>query len=394
MENISNIFSKYIESEKYQGIEWIIEKNEKEYSGCLGFLNLEKKNKLKVNSFYRIWSMTKPIISIVILQMIEENKLNFDDPINLFLPIFDNLKVLEKKSNSIKQIKNVEKIPSVKDLLLHTAGFSYNFLGDIVGREYHKVGLFYSEETTLEEEINTLSKIPLLYEPGTRWVYSVSVDVLARIIEVITGTSLEFQLQKRIFEPLGMSDTSFSINKNKEKDLMTSYHYDNISNKLIYPNMNPRYISNYGYPLNNKNYARGGIGLYSTAKDYLIFAKMLKTGMSKLNQEIISFDMLRQATQNQISLSFLPFEIKNFDISNLEENIFNQYGWGYGFRVLLKDQKYGTKGEFGWGGAASTFFLVDPKNSISAVLMTQVFQGDPNLQKEFYEFIYSNIQSL
>ncbi len=391
MENISALFKHYIDSQKYQGIEWIIQKNEKKYFGSLGYLNIENKIKLTENTIYRIWSMTKPIISIVILQMVEEKVLKFNDPINLFLPIFNNLRVLNENSNSITDIKQLKKMPTIKDLLLHTAGFSYNFLGDIIAEEYHKAELFYSEDTTLEQEINTLANIPLLYEPGSRWVYSVSVDVLARIIEVVSGTSLEVQLKKRIFEPLEMNNTSFSLSKKNQNKLMTSYHYDNSKKKLIKPDVNRRYISNYGYPINNVNFARGGIGLYSTAKDYLIFANMLQTGSSIDKKIIISSNLLNEACQNQVSSLFLPFEIKNFDIKKLEENLFESYGWGYGFRVLLNGKKYGNEGEFGWGGAASTFFLIDRKKCISAVLMTQVFQGDQNLQKDFYNFIYSHL---
>tara|TARA_Y100001935_G_C17287366_1_gene501161 strand:+ start:245 stop:1417 length:1173 start_codon:yes stop_codon:yes gene_type:complete len=390
MENLPRILETYIESKKFPGIEWIIKLDEKKYSGSIGYLNLENKEKLNANCSYRIWSMTKPIISIVILQLIEEKKIKFEDPINLYLPSFNNLKVLKENAKSIEDIKNVENNPTIKDLLLHTAGFSYNFLGDIIAEEYHNIGLFYSNETTLEKEIDTLSNIPLLYEPGTRWVYSVSVDILARIIEVVENTSLEFQLKKRIFDPLEMHNTGFSINVNNQK-LMKSYHYNNVNKKLVKPDVNPRYISNYGYPINGKNFARGGIGLFSTANDYLLFADMLQTGLSQKGEKIISIEMLKNATQNQISKSFLPYQIKNFDIKVLDENVFEPYGWGYGFRVHLQNNKFNNKGEFGWGGAANTYFLVDPKYKLSAVLMTQVFQGDPNLHKDFYNYIYSQL---
>ena len=390
MENLPRILETYIESKKFPGIEWIIKLDEKKYSGSIGYLNLENKEKLNANCSYRIWSMTKPIISIVILQLIEEKKIKFEDPINLYLPSFNNLKVLKENAKSIEDIKNVENNPTIKDLLLHTAGFSYNFLGDIIAEEYHNIGLFYSNETTLEKEIDTLSNIPLLYEPGTRWVYSVSVDILARIIEVVENTSLEFQLKKRIFDPLEMHNTGFSINVNNQK-LMKSYHYNNVNKKLVKPDVNPRYISNYGYPINGKNFARGGIGLFSTANDYLLFADMLQTGLSQKGEKIISIEMLKNATQNQISKSFLPYQIKNFDIKVLDENVFDPYGWGYGFRIHLQNNKFNNKGEFGWGGAANTYFLVDPKYKLSAVLMTQVFQGDPNLHKDFYNYIYSQL---
>ena len=118
---------------------------------------------------------------------------------------------------------------------------------------------------------------------------------------------------------------------------------------------------------------------------------MLHTGLSESGIKIISFNILEEATQNQIPLSFLPFEIKNFDINQLDENLLDSYGWGYGFRVKIKNDEFKNSGEFGWSGAASTFFLVDRKKSISAVLMTQVFQGDFNLHKDFYNYIYSHI---
>ena len=390
MDQFSRLLSSYIEKEEFPGVEWIIKHKKNKYSGSVGYLDLENKNKIQENTIYRIWSMTKPIISIAILQLIEEKKISFNDPINLFLPKFNDLKVLTENSNSIEENKKVKKYPTIKDLLLHTAGFSYNFLGDIIAEQYHKVGLFYSEDTTLEEEINTLANIPLLYEPGTKWNYSVSVDILARIIEVVESSTLENQLVERIFKPLQMENTSFSIKMDTNK-LMKSYHFDMFNKKLVTPDVNNRYISNYGYPVNNKNFARGGIGLYSTANDYLAFADMLKTGISNNGEKIISAEMLNNATRNQISKSFLPFEIKNFDVEILEENSFKHYGWGYGFRVLLSENKFMNKGEFGWGGAASTFFLVDPKNSISAVLMTQVFQGNLNLHNDFYNFVYSKI---
>ena len=390
MNNIFSLLEKYIHSNKFHALEWIIQHKENKYTGCIGSYNLEK-DKLINNSIYRIWSMTKPIISIVILQLIEEKKINITDPINKFLPIFNDLKVLKENAKTIYETKNIIQYPTIQNLLLHTAGFSYNFLDDLIGEEYHNVGLFYSNENTLEDEIKILSKVPLLYEPGTRWVYSVSIDILARIIEVVENNSLQDVLKKRIFQPLEMHNTGFSLNKDQQKKLVKSYHYETPANRLVSPDVNPRYISNYGYPVQSESFARGGIGLYSTPEDYLSFANMLHTGLSKKGERIISFDMLELATQNQISQSFLPFEIKNFDINQLDENVFESYGWGYGFRVNMKNTKFDNVGEFGWGGAASTYFIVDRKNSISAVLMTQVFQGDVSLQKDFYNYIYSQI---
>jgi len=395
MENVFSKIQEHIDNGLYQGLEWKINYKKNIFQGKIGYSDLTTKSLVKENSIYRIWSMTKPIISIVILQLIEEKKIKFEDSLNYFLPVFNDLKVLKKDFNSIHDVENVKNMPTIKNLLLHTAGFSYNFLGDIIGEKYHQVGLFHSEKTTLEEEIDLLATIPLLYEPEKKWVYSVSIDILARIIEVVTGNTLQEELKKRIFKPLGMIDTGFIINEENNYRLMKSYHYDSIKKKLIDPLTHPRKISNYGYPADRTTFARGGIGLFSTVNDYSKFAQMLLSGKAENNQIIISNTMLKLATTNQISSAFLPYEIKNFDLKKIDENLFEPYGFGYGFRVMMNLQnkiEFGSIGEFGWGGAASTFFLVDPSNDLTAVLMTQVFEGDPILLKDFIKIIYKNLE--
>jgi len=394
MQNLQKIIDQHVNDGLYPGVEWKINHKGKIFKGKSGCLSLEEKRPIATNTIYRIWSMTKPIISIVILQMIQEKKIKFEDELSLFLPQFSNIKVLKNIKANIEDVVNIKKQPTIKDLLMHTAGFSYNFLGDPIGEQYHRLGLFCSENTSLEEEINLLSKIPLLYEPSTNWVYSVSVDILARIIEVVSGFTLQDQLKKRIFDPLEMYNTGFSLSSSNKLNLMSSYHYDNVNNILIESNTHPRKIANYDYPINNKNYSRGGIGLYSTLDDYSNFAEMLLTGKTIYGETILSSELLKQATTNQLSEFLLPFEIKNFDIEKLEENVFEPYGWGLGFRVMIDINKangIGSIGEFGWGGAASTYFLVDPKNDLTAVLMTQVFEGSPTLSKDFVSNIYSNI---
>lgn len=399
MKEINSIINHHIKNGLYPGVEWkIIHKNET-YQGKAGVLNLSSKENIHNNSFYRIWSMTKPIISVVILQLLEEKKIKLENFIVDYLPQFSKLKVLSNKQASISDVVDIKKIPTIKDLLLHTAGFSYNFMDDPVGKEYHREGLFNSSDTTLEEEINLLSTLPLLYEPSTHWVYSVSVDVLARIIEVVTGSTLQEELKKRIFVPLNMQDTGFSITKENLPRLMTSYQYDAVKNQLVEPIINSRKIASYGYPTNKKNYARGGIGLFSTIDDYTKFAQMLLTGKTQKKEIILSKQMLATATKNHLPSSFLPYEIKNFDVEELEENEFEPYGFGLGFRVMIDPQQYygidnvgGSVGEFGWAGAASTYFLVDPKNDLIAVLMTQVFEGDAILKKNFVKNIFKNIK--
>jgi len=394
MHNLKNLFTQHIDAGLYPGVEWKIIHQNSIFEGRLGYLDFSSKKSLGTNSLYRIWSMTKPVISVVILQLIEEKKIKLDDIITEYLPQFKNLKVLKTRDSNISDTVHIKNIPTIKDLLLHTAGFSYNFLGDAVAKEYDRVGLFHSNNTTLEDEINLLSTLPLLCQPSTEWVYSVAVDVLARIIEVITKEKLQSVLEKRIFQPLEMIDTSFMLDPSKLDRLMTSYEFDPLHKKLNDPSENTQKIGGYGYPTNSATYARGGHGLFSSLEDYSKFAQMLLTGKTKTGEIIISQSMLSLATTNHLSSSFFPLEIKNFDVDVLEENDLEPYGWGLGFRVMMDIDKIngiGSIGEFGWAGAAATYFLVDPKNDLTAVLMTQVLGAENILKKDFVKTIYQNL---
>ena len=395
MKDLHQKFQKFIDNGLYQGAEWKINHRGNIFEGTVGYSDLSKPSLLQRNSIYRIWSMTKPIVSVAILQLIDEKKLALEDPLNLYLPIFDNLKVLKNESSDIDDTKDLNRMPTIKDLLLHTAGFSYGFLGDEVGREYERKKLFLSDTSSLEEEINILSTCPLLFEPSKKWRYSVSVDVLGRIVEVITKDKLQNILEKKIFKPLEMNDTGFRVDKKNYHRLVTSYEY-NLEKKLLSEIENQK-IGFYGYPLNNANYARGGHGLYSSLSDYSIFANMLLTGKSQSGKVILSEKILKLATSNFLNKSYFPLEIAipgNENNKNTENDL-EPYGWGLGFRVLLdleKSSNIGAIGEFGWAGAAATYFLVDPINNLSAVLMTQVLGAMPDLQKTFRKVIYSSIK--
>ena len=396
MKNLKTIVDKHIQNGLYPCAQWKIIHQNNVHEGKLGFLDIESRAPIVENTLYRIWSMTKPIVSIVALQLIDENKIKLNDPITKYLPQFSNLKVLKNIDSDISDLIDINKMPTIKDLLSHTAGFSYNFLGDSLAKEYDRVGLFHSETTTLEEEINLLSTLPLLYQPGTRWVYSVSVDVLARIIEIVTKGTLQSELQKRIFEPLDMNDTAFIVDQKNNNRLMEQYEFDSLKKKIHRPIDKKQYISGVGYPTNKSSYARGGHGLFSTLEDYSKFAQMLLTGKTKLGEVIISQSILSQATTNHLDNQLLPLEIKNFDVEVLEENGLASYGWGLGFRVMIDLNKapdgLGSIREFGWAGAAATYFLVDPKNDLTAVLMTQVLGADNILQKDFFKEIYKNLK--
>ena len=395
MDELNHIFQEYINQGKYPGIQWKIIHKKTNYEGKVGYKNLDTKENIQDDTLYRIWSMTKPIIAIAAMQLVEKDSMQLDDPINSYLPEFTDLQVLKREEEIITNTIQLEKQPTIKDLLLHTAGFSYNFLADPVGKEYDQIKLFNSSTSSLEEEVRLLAKIPLLYQPSSNWRYSVSMDVLGRILEVIMETPLQDILKNQIFLPLGMHDTDFYISETNTSRLMQSYEYNHLENKLTELILDSQKIGTYGYPLHNKNYARGGHGLYSTIKDYILFAEMLHSGKSKEGREIINKDTIDYMTTNLLNPSFFPIEIASVGTVK-DQNYVNDldpYGWGLGFRTLMdltRNNNLGTKGEFGWAGAASTYFLVDSKKEISAALMTQVLNGDPSLKNHFYKFIYTH----
>ena len=398
MKELNSIFEKHVETGHCPGVEWKIIVNEEISQGTTGFMNIDTQELVQENSIYRIWSMTKPIIAIAMMQLIEEKLINLDDPINSFIPEFSNLKVLKKVTSSINELVDLKKIPTIKDLFLHTAGFSYNFLADPVGMEYDVIKLFNSGNTTLEEEINLLSKIPLLFQPSTNWRYSVSMDVMGRIIEIVTKKSLQSILHEKIFNPIGMSETSFSVPQDKINRIMSSYEFSQNDSKLTNHVFDHQKIGNYSYPHDkNKTYARGGHGLFSTPYDYSLFAQMLLTGKTADGTEILKFETVKEMTKNHLDSSLLPIEILSVGTIKYKDyvNDLNAYGWGLGFRILIdlnKANNIGSLGEFGWAGAASTYFLVDPKNDLTAILMTQVLNADPKIKNDFVKTIYNNLK--
>ena len=220
---LNNLLSKYVDQGFFPGVQWQINIEDDVYAGKYGLNNIDTKQEVFDNSIYRIWSMTKPIVAIAALKLVEEKKITLDDPITEYLPEFNGLQVMAREDGNVEDVEKIIQYPTIRDLFLHTAGFSYNFLADPVGKQYDQLRLFNSDTTTLEEEIKILAKAPLLFQPQTSWRYSVSMDVLARIVEIVRGNSLQSVLQREIFEPLNMSDTAFTVSSENQHKVMASY---------------------------------------------------------------------------------------------------------------------------------------------------------------------------
>ncbi|HZV64243.1 MAG TPA: serine hydrolase domain-containing protein [Telluria sp.] len=345
-----------------------------------GYRDLARHDKLARDAIFRIYSMTKTVTAAAVLTLMEEGKLTLDDPIGKHLPEFADMVVLTGGTADAPQTRPVKNPITIRQLLTHTPGFAvYGKPTDAVNILFDRAALSASPD--LKEYARRLARLPLAHEPGEQFHYDgVPTQLLARLVEVLSGMPFDRYLQTRIFSPLGMADTGFSVPPAKRARIadMTTTDRDG---KLAPPA--PGMVAAAGEQLNP--YFSGAGGLYSTAADYARFAQMLLNGgqldgASILGRKTVELMMQNHLTQlNPPVTEFSPAE-----------------GFGLGGSVLLdvaRRGRLGSAGAFGWSGAASTYYTVDPKEQLVAILMMQHLpQGLPNdppkLSVKFYNLVY------
>mgnify|MGYP006137306319 FL=1 len=363
---IKKIADSYVEKELFSGIEWLAEKSGKTIlSGKSGYQKFEDKTPIPNNAIYRIYSMTKPVTAVLALKLIEKGMLRLYDPVSAFIPSFENLKVLRLDGTT----ENISRPMNIEDLLTHRSGLTYDFLlGCHVAPLYSAQDISDDGSKNLEEKCESLSQLPLAYQPGERFNYSVSLDVLARIIEIVSGKDFHKILEEEIFEPLGMKDTGFGVREENTSRLMSTYGASNFKeimnarpHELIETNVDDHNPHNKG-----DSFQRGGTGLFSTTQDYLSFARMLLTGKSQTGEIILSRNMINFMRINRIPKAQLPLMLGPLPLVG--------YGWNLAGRIVLDRGKLMSltgENEFGWAGAASTYFWGDPDEDLVGLIMTQ-----------------------
>jgi CubicO group peptidase (beta-lactamase class C family) len=336
---------------------------------AFGFQDVEKQTPMKTDSIFRIASMTKPVTSVAIMMLYEEGKLFLSDPVSKFIPAFKGTMVLEDG----KPVPARRAI-TVRDLLSHRSGLTYGFLnGGAVGGGYRKNGVtdgLTQTPMTLEEGINKLAAEPLLSQPGAAFNYSLSTDVLGRIVEVASGKPLNVFMRDHVFKPLKMVDTDFSVPESKWSRFVTVYSPDGKGG--IRPMTDPETFGNanfspWAYYKEGKTYFSGGAGLASTASDYSRFANMLLNGGALDGARLLSPKTIEMMTISHTSELTPPLQLLGPGVN-----------FGLGFRVvtdLAATQTLGSNGLYGWSGIYGTFFWVDPKEKLVAVMMVQRYPG-------------------
>jgi CubicO group peptidase (beta-lactamase class C family) len=341
------------------------------YLKAIGFQDRENQVPMKTNSIFRIMSMTKPIVSVAAMMLVEEGKLQLLDPVSVYLPEFKDLQVGVEKVNPATgspelSLEPVQREMTVQDLMRHTSGLTYGTMGKSLVKQTYNDAKLFDQSQTLAEVVSKLSKLPLAYQPGTTWDYGMSADVLGRIIEVVSGVSLDQFIADRIVKPIGLVDTGFYVSEEKLERLAEP-QIDAATGKR--PPM-------WGVS-KRPNLMLGGLGLVSTAPDYARFAQMMLNGGELNGVRLLSPRTVAFMTSDHLppGIAFSPVTQKGFYAQAVAPTPEDGQGFGLGFAVRNQAGRNplpGSPGEFYWVGAYGTAFWVDPKEKLIAVFMVQL----------------------
>jgi len=328
-----------------------------------GMMDREAAKPMQPDALFRICSMTKPITSVAAMMLYEEGKFLLDDPVSKYLPEFKNMKVLVKPASGEPYSIPAKNEITIRDLLRHTSGITYQWNGDL-GAAYEKAGVasgLLQYDGTIADSTKALAGVPLLFNPGERFEYSLGVDVVGRLVEVLSGQPLDQFFRTRIFDPLGMKDTYFYPPDNKLDRLTTAYTYYDGKGLSRFPDTPIRegsFVYSADYPSKGpKKLFSGGAGLVSTAMDYARFCQMMLDGGTAGNTRLLSRKTVELMTHDQLG------------------KIGPDQGFGIGFGIEgVKSplDELGSVGEYSWGGFFYTTFTIDPKEQMIVIFMAQL----------------------
>jgi CubicO group peptidase (beta-lactamase class C family) len=349
----------------------------------LGMMDREAGKAMQPDAMFRICSMTKPITSVAVMMLYEEGRFLLEDPVSKYLPEFRNPKVLVKPASGEPYSIPATKEITVRDLLRHTSGITYQWNGDL-GPMYESAGVasgLLQYEGTIGDSVKHLAAQPLLFNPGSRFEYSLGVDVLGRLVEVLSGKPLDEFFRTRIFEPLGMKDTYFFPPDNKLDRLAAAYTYSADKGLNRFPDTPIKegaFVYSADYPTRGpKKLFSGGAGLVSSAMDYARFCQMMLDGGKAGSTRLLSRKTVELMTHDQLG------------------KIDPEQGFGLGFGIEgVKEpmSELGSVGEYNWGGFFYTGFTIDPKEQMIVVFMAQLHPtGDLALDREVNVLAYQAI---
>lgn len=352
-----------------------------------GLRDVEAGTPVTDDTVFRIYSMTKPVTSVALMTLYEQGCFQLDDPIGRHIPELAELQVFADGDEHDYTTVPAERPVTVRDLLTHTAGFTYGFMqAHPVDALYRARGIGGVASTgTLADMVRELGELPLLFQPGARWSYSVATDVCGHLIERLSGKPLDAFLRETILDPLGMDDTDFFVREENHERFAACYEREGDGFRLIDDPATSPFLA-------RPDFLAGGGGLVSTAGDYLRFCQMVLGG-GELNGERI----LGRKTLSLMRMNHLP---TGDDLASMGQAVFSEtrydgIGFGLGWSVVLdpaRAQVSGSIGELAWGGLASTCFWIDPDEDLAVIFLTQLVPSSSwPIRRELRALVYQAI---
>src|SRR5215211_1425649 len=382
---IDRHFARYVEDGRLPG--WLVlvsRRGRVAHLSACGRRDLEAELPVEVGTRFRIYSMTKPVTAVAAMQLYEEGAFSLKDPVAEFIPSFADVRVYQDGPASAVRTEPATRPALIWHLLTHTAGLTYGFhYAHPVDELYRAAGSEWAppEGKDLAECCDLWAGLPLLFEPGSEWNYSVASDVLGRVVEVVSGQPLDEYLDEHIFGPLGMADTGFWVEEAAQGELAALY--------AAAGGGTARHDQMGGRALTRPACLDGGGGLVSTAADYHRFTQALLNGGELDGARILGSRTLAYMVRNHLPGGA---DLETFGRRLFAETTFDGVGYGLGLGVLLDpvaNKVLSSAGEFAWGGAASTFFFIDPAERVTAIFLTQLMPSSTYpLRSELRQLVY------
>lgn len=382
LQRINTKMQDYVDNKNVPGFITLIARKGQviHYETC-GQRDVEHGLPMEKDTIFRIYSMTKPITSVALMMLYEQGKFQLFDPVSKYIPEFGKTKVLKGMSFMGPELVGQETPMTIHHLLTHTAGLSYGFYYDSIIDEQYRHSAFRDPSLELGEKMRRMASLPLRFQPGTHWFYSIATDVCGYLVEVLSDMPFQDFLQENIFDPLGMIDTAFYVSEDKLDRFAALYQHNFLDGSFHLFEGSP-HIPKQKFTV-MPNSPSGGGGLISTTEDYLKFAQMMANKGELEGIRLLGRRTIEYMAQNHLKPELMPFG-HGSDM---------KYGMGFGLGVSMvldpaQTEVMSSVGNYGWGGAAATNFWVDPVEDMVCIIMTQLMDNMLPFQSDFRVLTY------
>ena len=395
LDRVAEMNARYVEDGKIAGLLTAVLRDGKiVHQSAVGTKSMEDDTPLEMDDLFRIYSMTKPITAVAAMQLYERGLFHMNDPVAKFVPELADVKVYNDG-----ELEDAKSAMTMQDLLAHTTGLSYGFdPRNPVDEQYIEADLWAAKD--LDDFAAKVGKLPLMFNPGDRWHYSIAVDITGLVVQRVSGQSFDEYLQEHIFDPLDMRDTFFAVPEDELHRFLPNHGRNQETGEIEVmrmeePSEGTEVLGSCGAMCNYQNVTlySGGGGLVSTLRDYVRFAEAIRNGGELHGKRILSPKTIKYMARNHLPAS-IPSRGGSGEQPLLVGNEMNGFGFGLGFGVVTDTTQQGvigSEGQYYWGGAAGTVFWIDPVEDIVVVSMQQLMGGWPSYRPDLRVAAYQAI---